>query len=54
MPTQNLSRALLKKLKEYAKTRELTIQLPISSGNDTPALYKRLGFKDMGNRKKQN
>ena len=43
------ARALLKKLKEYAKTRELTIQLPISSGNDTPALYKRLGFKDMGN-----
>jgi GNAT superfamily N-acetyltransferase len=43
------ARALLKKLKEYANTRGLTIQLPISSGNDTPALYKRLGFKDMGN-----
>jgi|TARA_R100000030_G_scaffold32264_1_gene23883 GNAT superfamily N-acetyltransferase len=43
------ARALLKKLKEYANTRDLTIQLPISSGNDTPALYKRLGFKDMGN-----
>ena len=44
-----VARGLLKKMKDYAKNKDLTVQLPVSSGNDSPALYERLGFKHMGN-----
>ena len=43
------ARGLLKKMKEYSKNKQLTLQLPVSSGKDSPALYERLGFKHMGN-----
>ena len=42
-------RGLLNKMKDYAKNKKLVLQLPISSGKDSPALYKKLGFKHMGN-----
>ena len=38
---------MLQKIKNYAKGK--TIQIPVSSGKDTAALYKRMGFKKMGN-----
>ena len=44
-----VARGLLKKTKEYSKNKKLTLQLPVSSGSDSPALYERLGFKHMGN-----
>ena len=42
-----IARALLQELIKYANN--MTIQLPVSSGKDTPSLYKRMGFKEMGN-----
>jgi hypothetical protein len=42
-------RGLLNKMKDYAKNKKLVLQLPVSSGKDSPALYKKLGFKHMGN-----
>ena len=42
-------RGLLKKMKEYAKNKDLTLVLPVSSGQPKSALYEKLGFKHMGN-----
>ena len=42
-----LTKILIQKIKNYAKGK--TIQIPVSSGKDTAALYKRMGFKKMGN-----
>ena len=39
----------LKKMKEYAKNKDLTLVLPVSSGQPKSALYEKLGFKHMGN-----
>ena len=36
-------------MKEYTKNKKMTLVLPISTAKDTPALYERLGFKNMGN-----
>ena len=41
------ARGLLKELMRYSK--DMTLQLPVSSGSDTPSLYERMGFKKMGN-----
>ncbi len=41
------ARGLLKELMTYSK--DMTLQLPVSSGSDTPSLYERMGFKKMGN-----
>ena len=41
------ARGLLKELITYSK--DMTIQLPVSTGKDTASLYKRMGFKEMGN-----
>ena len=41
-----IAKELLAKLKEYR--RDKTVLLPISTGFDRPALYKRLKFKNMG------
>jgi len=45
----NIERGLLKKMKEYAKNKDLTLVLPVSSGQPKSALYEKLGFKHMGN-----
>ena len=42
-------RGLLNKMKDYAKNKKLVLLLPVSSGKDSPSLYKKLGFKHMGN-----
>mgnify|MGYP003121822396 FL=1 len=42
-----VAKKLIQKIKNYAKGK--TIQIPVSSGKDTAALYKRMGFKKMGN-----
>jgi len=41
------ARGLLQELIKYGNN--MTIQLPVSSGKDTPSLYERMGFKEMGN-----
>ena len=41
------ARGLLKELIAYSK--DMTIQLPVSTGKNTASLYKRMGFKEMGN-----
>ena len=41
------ARGLLKELITYSK--DMTIQLPVSTGKNTASLYKRMGFKEMGN-----
>ena len=47
--TFKVARGLLKKMKEYTKNKKMSLVLPISTAKDTPALYERLGFKNMGN-----
>ena len=40
-------RKLLQELIKYSNN--MTIQIPVSTGKNTASLYKRMGFKEMGN-----
>jgi len=42
-----IAKGLLQELIKYSKDK--TLQLPVSSGHDTPSLYERVGLKKMGN-----